>query len=301
MKKTTRGAFTLIELMVVIAIIGILSGVLMASLGNAGESALAAKCLSNLRSLAQGANSIAMETGYYPFAGSCQHIVVGGKRPYYAESVGWISWLSMSHPFAGHPTKAVGGIRIPTYDMVAASDEARFAITNGTMYRAVNGNAATYVCPSQVKTLKKAKKAEPLWSYVMNGYFGYDTSGGSGAAGWGSRRKYGSLTNADRILLFAEIDFTNDGSDNQRDCTLQYKGTVDGKEYGSAWKGNPEAIGFNHRGPKGKYYAHVVFADGHVEKLAKGTSGELDEFTLTAALCEGKDVTFNGKSYELLK
>lgn len=301
MKNTIRNGFTLIELMVVIAIIGILSGVLMSTLGNAGESALAAKCLSNLRSLAQGANSVAMESGYYPFAGSVQHSIVGGKKPYYAEAPGWISWLSTGRPFESKPTHAVGGIQIATYDMNPTSDEARFAITNGVMYRAVNGNAATYICPSVAKTLSKANKPEPVWSYVMNGYFGYDTSKGSGAAGWGMRRKYGSLKNADRVLLFAELDYTNVDSDYHRDCTLQYHGTLDGKEYGAGSKSDAESIGFNHRGPKGKRFAHVVFADGHVEKLAMGAPGELDDYDFTAALCEGKDVSFNGKSYELLK
>lgn len=298
MKKAKYG-FTLVELLVVIGIIGILSGILVTALSGTGESAQAAKCLSNLRSLATGANAIAMETEYYPFAGSCQYTVVGGTKPFYVEQRGWISWLSSDHPFANHPTKAVTGIRNATYDMDAVSDEARFAITNGTMYRAVNGNAATYVCPVHAKTRTKSRQSAPVWSYVMNAYFGYDTSNGSGSGGWGYRRKYGTLKNADRILLFAEIDGSG-SSEEERDCVLNYRATIDGKEYGAAWDGQPERLGAHHKGPKGKRYAHVVFADGHTEKI-KIAGSDQDLETLTAALCEGLDVSYGENGYEVLK
>lgn len=298
MKKAKYG-FTLVELLVVIGIIGILSGVLISALSGTGESALAAKCMSNLRSLATGANSIAMETGYYPFAGSCQHTVVGGTRPFYVEQPGWISWLSTSRPFANQPTKAVTGIRNATFDMDIASEEARFAITNGTMYRAVNGNSGTYVCPTLAKQRSKSRQGAPVWTYVMNAYFGYDTSNGSGSGGWGYRRKYGTLKNADRILMFAEIE-PGAGSEDERDCVLNYRATIDGKEYGSEWHGQPEYIGAHHKGPKGRRFAHVVFADGHTEKI-QAVGSEEDLQTLTAALCEGLDVTFGPNGYEILK
>ena len=51
--RTTR-AFTLIELLTVIAIIAILAGILLPTLGKARQSAMRTKCLSNLRELSKG-------------------------------------------------------------------------------------------------------------------------------------------------------------------------------------------------------------------------------------------------------
>ena len=100
------------------------------------------------------------------------------------------------------------------------------------------------------------------------------------------------------MLLFGEIPFqgpgdwfpngTADEGDTDSDAVLQYK---DGTEN----------IGGNHKSAK-KWYAHVAFADGHVEKLnVDGLSGEnLKE--LTTWLCEGKAVgRTSGGKYEELK
>ena len=134
----------------------------------------------------------------------------------------------------------------------------------------------------------------------MNGKFGYDYS--KGTKGVPDRPVfYGSLLRADRILMFAEIGSGN-GDKYGRDCTLQYKATVNGNEYGKLWDGIPESIGFVHKGNKGRKCAHVAFADGHTEKVMepKGTHG-LNVNELTALLCEGKDIASNGSSYEEIR
>jgi prepilin-type N-terminal cleavage/methylation domain-containing protein/prepilin-type processing-associated H-X9-DG protein len=46
-----RGGFTLIELLVVVALLGILAALLFSALGRMGDSAKAAKCVSNLRQI----------------------------------------------------------------------------------------------------------------------------------------------------------------------------------------------------------------------------------------------------------
>ena len=76
-KAMPRSGFTIIELLVVVAIIGILAGVLLASFSGGTEAARAAKCLSNMRNLAQGAIGYASKNayGHYPYAGS--HAAIG--------------------------------------------------------------------------------------------------------------------------------------------------------------------------------------------------------------------------------
>ena len=103
-----RRAFTIIELLVVVGIIGILAGVLLASFSGGTEAARAAKCLSNMRNLAQAAISCAASNkyGYYPYAGSHAALGVDGEgKTYFRENVGWISWLSKNDEYYTHGTR----------------------------------------------------------------------------------------------------------------------------------------------------------------------------------------------------
>ena len=320
--------FTLVELLVIIGIIGILAGVLLASFGGGTESARAAKCLTNMRNLAQGAISIATKTSYYPYAGS--HAVVGmnsqGKTVYH-ERVGWISWLSKNDEYGVRtrgkalPTSFVNCENVSAYANGSGEDEdGDFALSNGKLWPAVGKDRATYMCPEQIRRAN-ARHTRVRFSYVMNAAFGYDYTKGSDATGTydGGDGIHFNTSRLDRRLLFAELpiggnpvssqekddpgkdDYSTGGGDPMTDCVLQYKATVNGTAYNSEWKGQAEAIAFNHKSGK-RRCAHVVFADGHTEKLlAPRSSSGLNDEQLTAVLCAGEDISFDGKQYKRME
>lgn len=314
----SRSGFSLIELLVVIAIIGVLAGILLSSFSGGTDSARAAKCLNNMRNLAQGAMSYAASGRRYnklPLAGSRAVVDVSGSGGLvYVEQPGWISWLSQNDEYGTRLGRNRPKNFINLDNVSAYSDDDRkatFALTNGTMWVAVDGNMDTYVCPfHRIQAQKKGAKV--WWSYVMNSWFGYDHTNGGGAAGLvgdvGRSPGENSLR-ADRRLMFAELPIFGNGmlideggkisgasyptgASTENDCVLQYKAY----EFAQKWKGKAEKIAFNHKSNK-KFCAHVAFADGHTEKLIKPEKGGVNEEQLTALLCAGKDLSYEDNGY----
>ena len=325
-----KKAFSLIELIVVVAIIAILAGVLLVSFGGGTESARAAKCLSNMRNLAEAAIAYAAESNYgvYPSAGSYAEVESDTDGLYYRERRGWISWLSKDDPYGTHTSKAKAR-SFKKCDNISAfcsnREDAEFAITNGALWRYVNGNRSVYVCPLHQRRAAgygsamgkggagKRSSSGPVFSYAMNAYFGYDSSNGSDGIGDMSVGMTGTGLKAERRIMFAELPFglsetsdANNGLDGDAayssasnpllDATLQYKATYGSKAYNTEWSGKPETLGFNHKSRK-NFCAHVVFADGHTEKLIYPTGSGLSHVQLAALLCSAVDVGFNGKAY----
>lgn len=313
--KQSRKAFTLVELLVVIAIIGILAGILMGTFSGGSESAKAAKCMANMRNLAQACQSYgANDTVWhqYPAAGSHEYMEVdnSGSQPkvVYKEVKGWISWYSKDS-YRNQPTSHQGSGSWMTSMYSTDLDQNLFCITNGALWKFVGGNAKTYVCPSHAKA-KGIKKGEPAWSYLMNSRFGWDYSMGSKCTGVNTL-SFSGLDRADRVLLFSEVPFSGignwqpdgEGSGTECDCVLQYNGSIVGDNSSKA-KGS-ETIGVNHKNGK-LLFAHVAYADGHTEKLRIPFTGTIKKpqvndneiRNLTAWLCAGKDVSFDGKQYQ---
>lgn len=309
-----KKAFTLVELLVVIGIIGILAGVLLATFGGATDSARAAQCLSNMRSLAQAANARAMQSEYYPLAGSREVIDLDEKtgKSLYCSQPGWISWLSRGNYEEGENADRATAHRsnasLPFFGN-GNEEDMTFALTNGTLWVSSARNRSLYVCPVHNLYRKNNGRKAPYWSYVMNARFGWDTSKGSKAIGTAQTAgavRYNSLTRADKTLLFAELptvdpesgeDIGDDKDGLPADCVLQYKEVQSksgSKGQNASSEGEAESIGFVHKNGKRGRCAHVVFADGHTEKLLWRSGGE-DPKTLTAYLCRGWDVTFNSK------
>src|SRR6187397_1159061 len=64
--SASRPAFTLVEMLVVVAIVAILIALLMPLLGRAREHAHRVKCAANLRSMGQALTAYTQQQGYYP-------------------------------------------------------------------------------------------------------------------------------------------------------------------------------------------------------------------------------------------
>lgn len=295
-----KKAFTLVELLVVVAIIGVLLAVLVSVVGNPAESARAAKCKANLNSLAKGVQSAAEGMHHYPLAGSIESFSVDTSRgngsksqKSFREVKGWISWNSKgAYENTVRSSLANQGWFTSTYD---TDREARiYALTNGAIWEAVNGNESIYRCPGHLKKCGEGDKG-PNWSYVMNERFGADSDAKphhseSIPCIWYDGKDHGGNFNPERTLLFAELqweDYTKDkpdmstGSGTKNDCTLQYKNGV------------KESIGFNHKNGR-RILAHVVFADGHVDEIEWSDAQDMKQ--LTEWLCRGKDVMRNASS-----
>ena len=307
-----KKAFSLVELIVVIGILGILAGILFVSFGGATESARAAQCMTNLRNLATAANAHAMKTGWYPLAGSREAMdidpMAGDAAMKYKPQYGWVSWLDQGMYEDGNGNRISTAHKNPgicPWYGAESDEENQYAITNGVMWKACSYNRNVYTCPERAK--KKGAHKTHLWHYVMNAKFGYDYSKGSKAVAtfdsygiW-----YGSLKRTDRVLMFAEMALEDpetgeeigDGDASLSDCTLQYKATINGHNYNKEWSGAAETIGFPHKHGKRGRCGHVAFADGHVEKLMYSSKG-LSLENLTTLLCEGLDVVYSpGKGY----
>ncbi len=286
-----KKAFTIIELLVVIGIIATLIGVLSVTFGRGTEAARNAKCLTNMKNLANAVNSFVMEKGYFPNAGSVEWkelaIRNGNTEAVYSEYPGWISWNSQS-AYKSKPNSHQSSSGWFASAYCEDFETREYCITNGAVFKFVAKNRDVFVCP-----VHKNKHPTAAWSYVMNGWFRYDNTRGSGPKPKEYFRWRTSAGRHDRRLLFAELPWEDEdsvfdtGAGFACDPTLQY--------------GENEHIGFNHKDGKDRI-AHVVFVDGHVEKLRmpRGGMGQSEKQELTKWLCEAKDVSFDGKEYRKL-
>ena len=294
-----KKAFTLVELIVVVAIIGILMAVLLPNFFGGRESARAARCLANMKNLGNACQSYGVASTYYPRAGSTEYRVntqTGTSRTTHAtfrDYPGWISWNSRGNYVGGSRQASVNN---PLVGMYTTDDQAAIhALTNGVVWPYVARNTQVYVCPSHLK--KMNGKVLPHWSYLMNSYFKGNSSKAQ-TSPFGI--EYQDLPRSDRYLLFSEVPFmgysswnpSGTGASTDTDAVLDYGG-------------GRETIGANHVSGK-NLYAHVCFADGHTEKLKIPYTGTPDHpkadetqlKNLTQWLCKGLDVSYNGSRYQ---
>ena len=303
--KSKKG-MTLLEMLVVIGIIGILAAVLLSQFGGATESAKAAQCMNNLRSLSVAVinTATAQTDGVYPSARSVKHkdINSNGKINWYLFR-GWISWTKNGDVTSR--TKVEGS---DIYLGDQSDDNIWLAITNGAIWTATGKSRAAYNCPVHENLYKKKNGGRaPGWSYVMNSRFGTHTTDSKQPDyhSWSIRMdgihvkrnvsdKNSTKVAADKLLMFAEIQALTLENNTVGAPEPDFSGM--GEAGDAVLKSDSgEVIGFNHKVSGGRYAGHVAFADGHVEKFLLPKRGSLTD--LTTYLCQGYDVTFDGAAY----
>ena len=157
-----RGAFTLVELLVVISIIGILAGLLLPAVQMAREAARRSTCQNNQRSLAQALQS---------FAGKKQRLpgfqeLLPGYQGTTAIPVVPVSWAVMLLPEMDQQ---------PVYDAWAAN-WGTWAVVDPDPPVDAPPYLVSFYCPSS----GSANKDFPTNRYVANAGFGPRQDGGNG-------------------------------------------------------------------------------------------------------------------------
>ncbi len=290
--------FTLVEMLIVIAIIGILMGMLIPSLSKAKVNARRAECASNLRQLYMGSMSYATDdshVGRFPSARSAEWY--SQEFPdfpgQWSPGSAWITWYLWKSHDEGNP----GGYGQNPPDELRTywwGEKGEACITNGTLYSYVR-DMRVYICPSFLSYVKANGDAQfkgANRSYVMNAYVSgktfftlqsetledNDSSGMSRRVLFADGAYEAKTYTVDGIAVKANWGLKDDGAHIiTRDGHKQYcyyRGSDGMLEYQYDDDKQIEFIGDWHRG-KG----NVVFLDGHTECL---------DPSLTGAICTGE-------------
>jgi prepilin-type N-terminal cleavage/methylation domain-containing protein/prepilin-type processing-associated H-X9-DG protein len=159
-------AFTLIEMLVVIAIIAIIATLLFPVLGKARESGRNAQCASNLRQLQLASINYATDNAWLPQCKSFWHDDGDGSKTHWA---GWVAWYDI--PVGKNQTGSPGNGKDSWYGANGYQ-----SITNGSLWGYIN-TLGVYVCPTfAMKGVSSI--SNPKRSYAMS-----DDSGGKNISG----------------------------------------------------------------------------------------------------------------------
>lgn len=248
-------AFTLVEVLVVIAIIGILGALLMPTITGMRERGRSAKCKSNLRNLCAAAISYAYSHDFHlPATNSYWWLDESTTYPHpWKLRIGWIDW----QPGYDNPNNGDRGT--DGDPPLWWGDAARWSITNGppapssegqytsgSMWPFVGGSMKVYLCPTFAKQcgseMPDGSDHDPVRSYVMGPL--------------ANQAHLRSITDSSRRLLFADIDLAS-MLETGSGWSWKWDGKFDVDE--------GELIGGFHSG-KG----NAVFIDGHIETLDPG-------------------------------
>ena len=294
MKALKEKGFTLVELMVVIAIIGMLAAALTTLVPRVREMGSAARCKANLRNLAIAAQNWSLKehdgSRHYPAAGSWESSWFNAKiqRQIYksGDNDNWPdAWVSWTYGTTGTwPWRDIDNTTSWKDNMLVSrfdGERGYVSVTNGCLWEYVGKDISVYVCASHKKVATENPEVKKLVrSYVMNGYFGWDSADTKGKKAIDEVTLSGT---ASLRLMFAELPGLErkedkkgvDISDRAIDGVLQYD--------------QGESIGFNHRAAR-KLVGHVAFVDGHVDTIIRPSPSDEDLKKLTKALCEATEI-----------
>jgi prepilin-type N-terminal cleavage/methylation domain-containing protein/prepilin-type processing-associated H-X9-DG protein len=293
MKKNLQKGFTLVELLVIIAIVGILAAALITNMTSGLEAGRSLKCKANLKNLAQAVSGFSV-TQYgddnvgLPTAGSFEYSRYNdasdneGEPFIYLSSSAWVSWVPNDFKWS-YPNTASQKPKMLTsvfYDTNASNKDspAFYSITNGVLWSRVGKDASLYVCETHKRVMEPQLRARIYRSYVMNRYFGFENDNYRRGVHLGSINQSGS---AAICVLLTElpgqaVKIKTPANELEKDSVLD--------------PDNNESFGFNHK-VGNKWAANVVFADGHVEGVIEPTGASSIELKdLTTQMCNGTEI-----------
>jgi prepilin-type processing-associated H-X9-DG protein len=134
-------------MLVVIAIIGVLAGLLLPALSRARKRARTGECLSNLRQLQQACENYAGDSQYYPRSRSAQITDDEGDVTGYYRA--WVSWINE-------------GTQTYWYKNPSGSTNAQLNIYLGQIWGYVGDRLDVYRCPQH-----RVENSAAIRSYCM--------------------------------------------------------------------------------------------------------------------------------------
>ena len=271
---SSRSAFTLVEMLVVIVIISLLAVALVTGLKAARRQAHAALCQAHMRNLHQACMNFLADNEHYPYAGSYEFFNRHTQR--YSERRGWVAWLHEDdetegeeipyNPWADDPTTSHADSYI--HSGWQGNDAIR-SIRKGSIFRYASRDVSSYAC-------KQFGEKDAYRTYAMNAWFGSRRLERGGPVS-----PLRDLRNVEPSRMGYIIELVKEPLPSTRARGEAGGGKVASRPvlaYDSVWEpAYDEPFGRHH--PKaGSVHGHIVFVDGHIESLSDRGNGRDDDF-----------------------